>query len=550
MTPSDPMLLLNVTNAGLDHSGRVVSVPELTLGPGSRVYASGEAGHIARKLLRGELELVSDGDGRGGEYTPPRVRHLSPKEIEGSYIDATQLPWDDPEEVILLEECLELRDTLWTACFGVLLSSAKLESFAGAVVICTSNEARSMSPICSQTWILLGSRMLQEPCLEVFEDALDSEAADELIQQCREVDYCNLSNWINDATKKDGTVVIFAARESDGSLGLRGFLSYRMIQSRSEFHIAFIFVPREFRKGGYGGRIIRWGISKAQRMPKSKCSWVSLEAADDDLVLWYEKYGFTDMTCGHDDDPEALIWMEAPNSTMVNTPLMSTKGSPTLGPLAFSLSRQNSPCAGPAQSPAMGPLGLSRQSSPGAGPAQSPTVGPLGFSRQTSPFGGPAQVSPLFSRQSSPKVEFASMPPQAILEDSPTLEAEPTPAQASPSAGRFSPSSRRCSPIVLPSDAVGLLSPISLSRQTSGASITVSDAEDEGAERRRARKGSLRLSFGCEDGASGGAVDAQPSASRHNARMSSRFSEVQDEEELSKKVCIPRELWAQVADEL
>jgi len=310
------MLLFQVTNIRLDHAGRVVSVPELTLRPGSRVHASGEAGHIARRLLRGELQLVSDGDGRGGEYTPPRVRHLSPKEIEGSYADATQLPWDDPDEVILLEECLELRDPLWTACFGVLLSSAKLESFAGAVVICTSNEARSMSPLCSQSWVFLGSRLLQEPCLEVFEDALNSEAADELIQQCRDIDYCNLSNWMNDATKKDGTVVIFAARESDGSLGLRGFLSYRMVESRSEFHIAFIFVPREFRHGGYGGRLVRWAISKAQRMPKSKCAWVSLEAADDDLVLWYEKFGFTDMTCGHDDDPDALIWMEAQNSTI------------------------------------------------------------------------------------------------------------------------------------------------------------------------------------------------------------------------------------------
>jgi GNAT superfamily N-acetyltransferase len=550
------MFLFKVTNIGLDHCGRVVNVPELTLGPGSRVHASGEAGHIARKLLRGELQLVSDGDGRGGEYTPPRIRHLSPKEIDGSYADATQLPWDDPNEVILLEECLELRDRFWTTCFGVLLSSAKLESFAGAVVICTSNDARSMSPVCSESWILLGSRMLQEPCLEVFEDALNSDAADELIQQCREVDYCNLSNWMNDATKKDGTVVMFAARESDGSLGLRGFLSYRMIESRSEFHVAFIFVPREFRKGGYGGRLVKWAISKAQRMPKSKCCWVSLEAADDDLVTWYEKFGFTDMTCGHDDDPEALIWMEKQNSPMVNTPMVSMNGSPTVGPLAFSLSRQSSACASPAQSPAVGPLGFSRQSSPSAGPAQSPTVGPLGFSRQTSPFGGSAQPSPMFaSRQTTPKVDFAPMP-RAILEDSPILEAEPTPAQASPSAGPVSLSSRRSSPIMEPSDAVGLLGvlsdpPISLSRQTSGqVSITVSDAEEEGVERRRARKGSLRLSFGCEDGTSGGAVDAQPSASRHKSRISSRFSEVRDEEELSKKVCIPRELWTQVADEL
>jgi len=514
------MLLFQVTNIRLDHAGRVVSVPELTLRPGSRVHASGEAGHIARRLLRGELQLVSDGDGRGGEYTPPRVRHLSPKEIEGSYADATQLPWDDPDEVILLEECLELRDPLWTACFGVLLSSAKLESFAGAVVICTSNEARSMSPLCSQSWVFLGSRLLQEPCLEVFEDALNSEAADELIQQCRDIDYCNLSNWMNDATKKDGTVVIFAARESDGSLGLRGFLSYRMVESRSEFHIAFIFVPREFRHGGYGGRLVRWAISKAQRMPKSKCAWVSLEAADDDLVLWYEKFGFTDMTCGHDDDPDALIWMEAQNSTMVNTPLMSLKGSPGVGPLAFS--GQPSPCAAAAPSPA---------------------VGPPGFSRQSSPLAGPAQPSPMLaSRQSTPKVEFALMPPQAILEDSPVLEASPSaglPSRRSPLRGE------------LLEPAAGLPSPISLSRQTSGqASIIVSDVEEEeGAGWRRARKGSLRLSFGCEDGTSGGAEDAQQSPSWHASRMPSKFNEVQDEE-LSKKVCIPRELWTQVADEL
>merc|ERR1712194_560834 len=55
-------------------------------------------------------------------------------------------------------------------------------------------------------------------------------------------------------------------------------------------------------------------------MPKSECTWLSLEAAVDELVSWYEKFGFFDMTCGHDDDPDAMTLMEMPNAPLVDTP--------------------------------------------------------------------------------------------------------------------------------------------------------------------------------------------------------------------------------------
>jgi len=45
---------------------------------------------------------------------------------------------------------------------------------------------------------------------------------------------------------------------------------------------------------------------------------ISLVAANDGLVPWYEKFGFTDMSCGHTDGDHGQTWMERPSVSVVS----------------------------------------------------------------------------------------------------------------------------------------------------------------------------------------------------------------------------------------
>jgi len=92
-------------------------------------------------------------------------------------------------------------------------------------------------------------------------------------------------------------VVFFTVPGADG---LRGFLCYEMFSDRAELHIRFVWVPKVFRGSGFGVRIMRWVISKASRIAQTKCRWISLKAAGEELVPFYERFGFVDMTCGPD----------------------------------------------------------------------------------------------------------------------------------------------------------------------------------------------------------------------------------------------------------
>jgi len=48
-------------------------------------------------------------------------------------------------------------------------------------------------------------------------------------------------------------------------------------------------------------------------MPLSDCSWISLQCSDDELLPWYEKFGFTDMSCGHVEGDDGQTRMELRN---------------------------------------------------------------------------------------------------------------------------------------------------------------------------------------------------------------------------------------------
>lgn len=105
----------------------------------------------------------------------------------------------------------------------------------------------------------------------------------------------------------------FDAGGCEGPGRLRGLIFHEMIESTAEFHVRFVFVPKEHRKSGIGSALVRWVIEQASLMPLSKCRWISLQCAYDELLPWYEKFGFTDMSCGHVDGDDGETRMELQN---------------------------------------------------------------------------------------------------------------------------------------------------------------------------------------------------------------------------------------------
>jgi len=166
----------------------------------------------------------------------------------------------------------------------------------------------------SERWIAESDEIRQRPCLRVVEDALS--LGDEMLREdVAKIDYCDLFYWIERAQQNHWKVTRFDAGgcESRDPGTLRGLIFHHMFEASAEFHVRFIFVPQECRRKGIGAHLVRWVIDKAARMPQTECKWVSLSAADDELVPWYEGFGFFDMTCGHNEGDLGQTWMEKPN---------------------------------------------------------------------------------------------------------------------------------------------------------------------------------------------------------------------------------------------
>lgn len=222
--------------------------------------------------------------------------------------------------ILVLDEALELGDAAWKQAFDQFIGSEELRSFRGAVVVCAATETSCLRRLCLEHWVITGGCVRQQPCLEVIENALDTDAgAEHLLKEALAIDYCDLSYWIGRARERDWAMTaFFASGCSDGPALLRGLIFHHMIECRAEFHVRFIFVPKPYRGCGLGGRLVRWVIDAAAQMPQSLCRWISLDAADDDLVDWYEKFGFTDMSCGHTDGDYGQTWMEMKNVSLVS----------------------------------------------------------------------------------------------------------------------------------------------------------------------------------------------------------------------------------------
>jgi GNAT superfamily N-acetyltransferase len=219
-------------------------------------------------------------------------------------------------QVIVLDEDLGCARGEWDEVFTALLCSEGLRNFKGAVIVCVADETRALAPSINECWVATGRCLRQEAYLEViqhdFSGGCNGQACD-LLQEALEID--TLKFWIDDAKKNCQTVSLFASCTAADKKSIRGFVCHHMKPRQAEFHVRFIFVPSEHRGNGFGRRLVQWIIASASRMPQSTCNWISLDAAYEALVPWYETFGFTDMTCGADEYGQ--IWMERRNVSVV-----------------------------------------------------------------------------------------------------------------------------------------------------------------------------------------------------------------------------------------
>lgn len=290
----------------------------------SRVAALGTGGHAAAALLLGEGSI-----GSVSRHEGLVVAHLGPEQLAHRVAKADDYPAAVSEvmlcrpHVVVLDEALESGDSSWASFFASALRSEFLKGFGGALVVRATTESTNLSMVCSERWSSCASgRVQQDTYLQIIENALDTLRPEEhaVLEEALAVDYCAIGLWIGKARELSGSATLFTGVSAEGKRDFRGFMCHHMVPQRAEFHIKFIFVPREHRRKGYGAQIVQWAIDRAARMPQSKCRWISLEAGEDELVPWYEGFGFTDMTCGPDpnvDESERLTWMELRNESVV-----------------------------------------------------------------------------------------------------------------------------------------------------------------------------------------------------------------------------------------
>jgi ribosomal protein S18 acetylase RimI-like enzyme len=312
---------------------------QLTLS--SRVAAVGKAGLASIDLLCGHRQLVTGSIVRHDHLV---VAHLGPGllEVPGSvddYLSAANTALDQCPHVVILDEGRAANNEAWNLAYSILIGSEAMLSFRGALVICVAEETDLVRSICSHRWIGAGEWLWQddvkEHCdLETLEDVLnmpDQTVLDEpFMQELRDLAWQDFKEDIIEDAKKKGWSLTVLTRPGprailqDGSQAicetcndreLAGFMFY-VIRGTS-FHIARLAVAQQFRKAGYGRRLMRWALEKAAEMPRSQVAWIACSALDT-AVPFYENFGFMDMTADAvDEEGHFQTWMEMKNISNV-----------------------------------------------------------------------------------------------------------------------------------------------------------------------------------------------------------------------------------------
>jgi len=321
---SKNMAIFDVSEAEIELATEQCKVDGIKLSLSSRILAIGEGGRAIVRILKEEANVLS---GQIWRRAKLNVLHLAPQNFSShligeKFITAINAAMEVRPHVVVVDECLESQNAGWAEAFSRVLSSDAFLNFGGAVVVLCSDETLSVSRLCPETWMVLGSSLRSVPSLETYDvtdacsgaDAELDQVSKSLLDQALAIEYCKLKFYMDKAANQPCRIKLFASIDEDGQRNLRGFLCHEMIEGNGEFHIRFVFVPREHRRGGLGGRLIRWGLNSANRLPPSECRWISLEAADDDLVTYYERFGFCDFG---GPDEHGNTWMEVKNESIV-----------------------------------------------------------------------------------------------------------------------------------------------------------------------------------------------------------------------------------------
>jgi GNAT superfamily N-acetyltransferase len=317
--------IFTVSEAEMDVSAASCKVDGIKLSLSSRIMAVGEGGRAVVRLLKEEANVSS---GEAHRQDKLNIVHLAPKELSDhlvgdDFVGAINVAMEVRPQVVVIDECLELQNAAWAQAFSAVLSSDAFCDFGGAIVVLCSDETLSVSRLCPETWILGGKSVRSVASLETYdvtdhcsgekETELDSDSQS-LLEQALAIQYCSLKHYMDKAANQPCRIKLFASVDEDGQRSLRGFMCHEMLEEFGEFHIRFVFVPKEHRCGGLGSRLIHWAKNSARRMPQSECRWVSLEAADEDLVTYYERFGFCDFG---GPDEHGNTWMEVKNESIV-----------------------------------------------------------------------------------------------------------------------------------------------------------------------------------------------------------------------------------------
>lgn len=156
--------------------------------------------------------------------------------------------------------------------------------------------------------------------LLIIDDVFSTDSIDDtLLAAVSELsDECFSEDTVEKAQRKGWSLSLMVEVNSDGSKALCGFMCHQLIEDKKEICIYRLAVQQRCRSHGHGQRYMRWMLDKAAQMPTSQCAWLSLSAVKS-AIPFYDRFGFTDLTCADPDDPEITqTWMEMKNVSRVS----------------------------------------------------------------------------------------------------------------------------------------------------------------------------------------------------------------------------------------
>uniref|UniRef100_A0A7S4R4J4 N-acetyltransferase domain-containing protein n=1 Tax=Alexandrium monilatum TaxID=311494 RepID=A0A7S4R4J4_9DINO len=324
----------------------------------SRIAAVTVPGRALVGLLLGERQLTA---GQSQRHQDLAVTHLGPhlaaeasaavpRPCCGDHLAAVAAALQGRPQVVVLDEGRAAGDEAWAVVFRQLLESEALKAYRGAVVVQAAEEIALVKRACAERWVAVGQQLWQvedsstpgieeeeeeqeeemssagDTSEEIVEDALSATLPEELLDEVRALSGLCFNEEDSVAkSQKNGWSMMLLVATADRRPGLEGhalqqligFLCYQHLPApKAEFHIRRVAVSEEHRGSGHGRQLVQWALDRAANLPQSQCAWVSLSAFNH-AIPFYERLGFTDMTCGDPDDPDGQTWMERKNVSRV-----------------------------------------------------------------------------------------------------------------------------------------------------------------------------------------------------------------------------------------